>query len=91
VTEVVDCCLRENAAYTAGCSDMTLQIELEQEEDGRWIAAIPELRGVMVYGDTPADARRAVRALAFRVIADRIEAKELPDTFEAVSFVASAA
>jgi predicted RNase H-like HicB family nuclease len=70
---------------------MTLQIELEEETDGRWIAAIPALRRVMAYGNTPADATRAVQVLAFRVLADRIEAKELPDTLDAVSFVASAA
>jgi predicted RNase H-like HicB family nuclease len=69
---------------------VTLQIEVEREDDGRWIAAIPALRGVMVYGDTQEDALRAVRTLALRVIADQIEAKELPDTFEAVSFAGAA-
>jgi predicted RNase H-like HicB family nuclease len=82
---------RKTRAYTSVGRDMTLQIELEEEEDGRWIAAIPALRGVMVYGDTPADATRSVQALAFRVLADRIEAREFPDTFvEPVSFVAAA-
>jgi predicted RNase H-like HicB family nuclease len=47
-------------------------IELEREEDGRWIAEIPSLPGVMAYGNSEADAIRAVHALAFRVLADQI-------------------
>ena len=50
-----------------------LHIELEQEDDGRWIAEIPELPGVMVYGATRADAIARVQALALRVTADRVE------------------
>lgn len=52
---------------------MRLTIEFEEEEDGRWLAEIPELPGVMSYGTTRADAMAAVQALAFRVIAERIE------------------
>ena len=55
------------------------QIEIEREADGRWIAEIPNLPGVMVYGKTKQEAVRAVRALALRVLADRIErAKSFP-------------
>ena len=55
------------------------QIEIEREADGRWIAEIPALPGVMVYGKTKHDAVRSVRALALRVLADRIErAKSSP-------------
>lgn len=50
-----------------------LSIETEHEEDGRWIAEVPELPGVLVYGATEAEARTRVAALALRVIADRIE------------------
>ena len=50
-----------------------LQIEFENEEDGRWIAEIPLLPGVMVYGDTIEEARAKVEALALRVMADRRE------------------
>ena len=53
--------------------NLTLQIEIEQEEDGRWIAEVPELPGVMTYGSSPADARARVQALALRVVADRLE------------------
>ena len=47
------------------------QIELEREADGRWIAEIPRLPGVMVYGKTKHDAVRLVRALALRVLGTR--------------------
>ncbi len=50
-----------------------LHIELEREEDGRWIAEIPELAGVLVYGTTRAAAIAQVQALALRVMADRLE------------------
>lgn len=52
---------------------MNLDIEIEQEEDGRWIAAVPDLPGVMVYGATRAEAVSHVEALALRVLAERIE------------------
>ncbi len=48
-------------------------IEFEREDDGRWIAEIPALAGVMVYGATKADARARATALALRVLADRLE------------------
>ncbi len=47
------------------------RIEFEREEDGRWIADIPALPGVMVYGATRDEARRKVELLALRVLADR--------------------
>lgn len=50
-----------------------LKIEAEREEDGRWIADVPALPGVMAYGKTEAEARSKVKALALRVIADRFE------------------
>jgi predicted RNase H-like HicB family nuclease len=52
---------------------MKLRITLDQEEDGRWIAEVSELPGVMVYGSTPDEAVNRVRALALRVVADRLE------------------
>jgi predicted RNase H-like HicB family nuclease len=52
---------------------MNYQIEFEQEDDGRWIAEIPSLPGVMAYGVTKPDAESKVEAMALRVIADRIE------------------
>jgi predicted RNase H-like HicB family nuclease len=52
---------------------MTLQIELEQEADGRWIGEVPSLPGVLAYGTTRTDALAKVQALALRVLADRLE------------------
>ena len=56
---------------------MNFKIEFEREEDGRWIAEISELPGVMAYGATRDEAEAAVEALALRVIADRIEAEKV--------------
>ncbi|MGA7218020.1 MAG: type II toxin-antitoxin system HicB family antitoxin [Candidatus Sulfotelmatobacter sp.] len=56
---------------------VNFNIEFEREEDGRWIAEISELPGVMAYGATQAEAEAAVEALALRVIADRIETEKV--------------
>lgn len=48
-------------------------IEVEQEDDGRWIAEIQELSGAMVYGNTEQQAVTKVEALALRILADRLE------------------
>jgi len=58
-------------------SQTQLKIELEREEDGRWIGEIPALPGVMAYGVTRAHALTAVQALALRVLADRLENKRV--------------
>ncbi len=50
-----------------------MKIDLEKEEDGRWIAEVPDLPGVLAYGKTREDAIAKVEALALRVIADRID------------------
>lgn len=50
-----------------------LKIEFERETDGRWIAEIPALPGVMAYGATRAEARDKVEAVALRSFADRLE------------------
>jgi predicted RNase H-like HicB family nuclease len=57
-----------------------LKIEVEREDDGRWIGEVPGLPGVLAYGATEAEARVKATALALRVIADRIEnGEKLPD------------
>lgn len=48
-----------------------MKVEIEQEEDGRWIAEVPDLPGVMTYGQTREEAVSKVKALALRVLADR--------------------
>ena len=50
-----------------------LKVEVEREEDGRWIAEVQELPGVLAYGRTQEEAVRRAQALALRVIADRLE------------------
>lgn len=52
---------------------MNLTIETDREDDGRWIAEVLELPGVMVYGDTAEDAINKVQVLALRVLAERLE------------------
>ncbi len=69
---------------------MNLAIELEQEDDGRWIAEIDELDGVLVYGATKEEAIRNVKTLALRVVADRLENGEsLPQQVESLIFQAA--
>lgn len=55
---------------------MELEIVFDREEDGRWIAEIESLPGVLVYGATRDEARSKVEALALRVVADRIEVEQ---------------
>jgi len=52
---------------------MNLIIEIEQEEDGRWIAEIPKIPGAMIYGQTRQQAVAFVKSLALRILADRLE------------------
>lgn len=52
---------------------MDFAIEFEREDDGRWIAEIPALPGVMAYGSTRHEAESKVQAMALRVIADQLE------------------
>ncbi len=63
---------------------MKLRIEIEREDDGRFIAEVPELPGAMAYGQTREEATTRVQALALRVLADRLEhGEEVPDVVEA--------
>jgi predicted RNase H-like HicB family nuclease len=65
-----------------------LQVEFDREIDGRWIADIPALPGVTVYGRTRKQALTGVEALALRVIADRLEHGEAVPGEVKVSFAA---
>ena len=53
-----------------------MNIEIEREIDGRWIAEVPDLPGVMTYGQTREEAINKVEDLALRVLADRLETPE---------------
>ena len=58
---------------------MTFTVEYEQEEDGRWLAEVKELPGVLTYGREPDEAMAHAQALALRVVADRLEnGEEIP-------------
>ena len=57
-----------------------MRIEVEQETDGRWIAEIADLSGVMAYGATREEAIRKAKTLALRVLADRLEhGEQIPE------------
>ena len=55
---------------------MNFTFECDQEFDGRWMAEVPELPGVLSYGNSAADAMSKAEILALRVIADRLENSE---------------
>jgi predicted RNase H-like HicB family nuclease len=68
---------------------MNLIIEIEQEEDGRWIAEIPEIPGAMTYGQTSQQAVISVKSLALRILADRLEHGESIPEMEQVFLIAA--
>ena len=68
---------------------MRFTVETEKEKDGRWIAEIVELSGVMKYGPTREQAIARAQALALRVFADRIEHGEHPVEPIEITFVAA--
>lgn len=69
-------------------SPLKFKIEYEQEEDGRWLAEVLELAGVLAYGQTVDEAIARVQALALRVIADRLEHSEGVPSLMNISFAA---
>ena len=59
---------------------MNLSIECEREDDGRWIAEIADLPGVLAYGKSREEAIERAKALSLRVMADRLEhGEEVPE------------
>ncbi|HYW41186.1 MAG TPA: type II toxin-antitoxin system HicB family antitoxin [Terriglobales bacterium] len=66
-------------ARSVSSQDLRFNIETERETDGRWIAEISDMPGVLAYGKTEAEARAKAYALALRVIADDVEkSKDVP-------------
>ena len=65
---------------------MDFMLEFEQEADGRWIAEIPELPGVLAYGLTRMQAGEKAKALALRVLAERIESESSMPGLNHISF-----
>ena len=68
---------------------MEFTIDYEQEEDGRWLAEVVELPGALAYGQTLKQAIARVKALALRVVAERLEhGEEVPDWIK-ISFASA--
>ena len=70
---------------------VVFRLELERETDGRWIAEVVELPGVLAYGASQDDAIARVQALALRVVADRLENEEAGREYLNISFAAARA
>jgi len=68
---------------------ITFKVEIEREEDGRWLAEVVELPGVMAYGHDQNAAVSKVQALALRVIAERLEHGEAGPELLSISFNAA--
>jgi len=68
---------------------MRFTVEIEKEDDGRWIAEVVDLPGVLAYGKTPEEAKAKVQALALRVVADRPEHGEAGPDLLSISFAAA--
>ncbi len=68
---------------------MTFTIEYELEDDGRWLAEVLELPGVLAYAPTAEEAVAKAQALALRVLADRLEHGEAAQEFMNISFAAA--
>ena len=68
---------------------VVLSIEVERETDGRWIAEVVELPGVLSYGSTKDEAIARVQALALRVVADRLEKDETGCELLNITFAAA--
>lgn len=61
--------------------DLRFQFEIEREDDGRWIAEIPEVPGAIAYGDTEEQAKAKAYALALYAVADDVEkSNQIPDS-----------
>lgn len=68
---------------------MTFTVEHEREDDGRWLAEVIELPGVLAYGQTSDEAIAKAQALALRVLADRLENGDSAPEFVTISFAAA--
>ena len=68
---------------------MTFTVEYEREDDGRWLAEVVNLPGVLAYGENSDEAIAKAQALALRVLADRLEHAEGKPEFVTISFAAA--
>ena len=65
---------------------IAFRVETEQEEDGRWLAEVVELGGVLTYGGSQDEAVSRIQALSLRVVAERLENGELGPELLSISF-----
>ena len=75
--------------WSDGGGWVTFQVDLEREADGRWIAEVIDLPGVLAYGATHDEAQARVQALALRVVAERLEHGESGPQLLDISFRAA--
>ena len=68
---------------------MTFSIEIERESDGRWIAEVVDLPGVLAYGSSEKEAKARVQALALRGVADQLEHGEANSEYTTITFAAA--
>jgi predicted RNase H-like HicB family nuclease len=68
---------------------IAFKVEIEQEDDGRWLAEVVDLPGVLAYGDTQQAALAKVQALALRVIAEQLDHGETAPDLLSISFNAA--
>jgi predicted RNase H-like HicB family nuclease len=68
---------------------MVFTIEIDKEDDGRWIAEVVEIPGALAYGVTAEQAKANAQAIALRVLADRLEQGEANGDLSSISFAAA--
>jgi predicted RNase H-like HicB family nuclease len=68
---------------------MRFSIEIERESDGRWIAEVTDLPGVLAYGSSEKEAKARVQALALHVVADQLEHGEATSEYTTITFAAA--
>ena len=80
----------DERGFSGTPSQTNVTIELKREEDGRWLTEIPELPRVMAYGRSEEEALAKVKALALRIMADRLEHGEaIPELVDVFSVAAA--
>jgi len=68
---------------------LSLTLEIEEEDDGRWIAEVMELSGVMVYGSSPQEAIRRAKILALQVLSEQMASEQITD-IDSIAFISAA-
>ena len=81
-------CIQRGCVTSTGLRGMAISIAIDREEDGRWIAEVSKIPGVLVYGKTKKEAIEKAKALSLRVLADRLEhGEKVPDIGKVFSVI----